>query len=140
MRSTCRWIVFSIILWHNIPTRWNEETSMLPPRKRRGSLIRCSSCHENWNTRAALKRYTTLSHGMECPSCGQMQYLSDRYRERSLMMMLLIPVLMLIPAFFNISIMAMSLLIFAALIVIASIHLFTTELVSEADIGHQSFY
>ncbi|WP_380659901.1 TIGR04104 family putative zinc finger protein [Salinicoccus sesuvii] len=103
-------------------------------------MIRCSSCHESWNIRAVLKRCTTLSPGMECPSCGQMQYLSDRYRERSLMIMMLIPLLMLIPAFFDIPIMAMSILIFATFIVIGIIHIFTIELVSEADIGHQSFY
>ncbi|MCG1008971.1 hypothetical protein J4760_02770 [Salinicoccus sp. ID82-1] len=100
-------------------------------------MIRCSSCHENWSVSSALKRYTAIAPGMACPSCGQMQYLSERYRERSLMMMLLIPLLMLIPAFFEISIVAMSLLILAAFIAIAVIHLFTIELSGDQETEHK---
>ncbi|MFC3418072.1 TIGR04104 family putative zinc finger protein [Salinicoccus hispanicus] len=101
-------------------------------------MTRCSSCHENWSASSVLKRYTAIAPGMACPSCGQMQYLSEKYRKRSLMAMLLIPLLMLIPAFFDISIAAMSLLIIAGFAAIAVIHLFTIELTGEDGVWRRS--
>lgn len=77
---------------------------------------------------------------MPCPSCGETQYLSGKYRERSLLATLLIPLLILIPAFFSIPVIAMAVLFIAAFAAIAVIHLFTIELADEEETWRQRLY
>ncbi len=103
-------------------------------------MTRCRNCGDNWNVRATLKRYTTSTPGMPCPSCGEVQYLSREYRERSMLVTLLIPLLMLIPAFFNIPVVAMAILFVAAFTAIAVIHLSTIELADEQETWRQRLY
>lgn len=94
-------------------------------------MVKCKNCEQAWPVNAVLKRYVTLDIGMDCPHCGEIQYLSKEYRKRSILATLLIPLLILIPAFFDISIITIAVTFMAAFIAITFVHLFTLELESE---------
>ncbi|WP_411844275.1 TIGR04104 family putative zinc finger protein [Salinicoccus sp. HZC-1] len=96
-------------------------------------MVKCKNCEAQWPANAVLKRYITLDVGMDCPHCGKIQYLSQEYRKRSILATLLIPLLILLPAFFNVSFIAIALTFVAAFIAITCIHLFTIELAGEEE-------
>ena len=104
-------------------------------------MVKCTNCENRWPLRAIIKRYSTLEAGMNCPHCGEVQYLSREYRKRSLLATLLIPLLILIPAFINVSFIATAFIFVLAFMAIVSVHLFTMELAGgeEAGWGQESY-
>lgn len=103
-------------------------------------MVKCTNCENSWPVRAIIKRYSTLEAGMDCPHCGEVQYLSKEYRKRSLLATLMIPLLILIPAFFNVSFIATAFIFVLAFMAITSVHLLTMELASEEETWRQETY
>lgn len=103
-------------------------------------LVNVKAVKKKWPAEAILKRYITLEPGVDCPRpAEEMRYLSKSTAGGSMLATILIPLLILIPAFFNVSILTIAVIFAVALIAILSIHL-TLELASEeetwnADIG-----
>ncbi|WP_342389316.1 TIGR04104 family putative zinc finger protein [Salinicoccus bachuensis] len=103
-------------------------------------MTRCKSCGDNWNVRATLKRYTTSAPGMACPYCGETQYLSQKYRERSMFITLLIPLPILIQAFFDVHLEGMIVLFVSAFLLVIMFHLFALEVEAEEEDWRNRFY
>lgn len=103
-------------------------------------MVKCKNCEQEWPANAILKRYITLDIGMNCPHCGKTQYLSKEYRKRSIMATLLIPLLILIPAFFDVSFLTIAITFMAAFIAITFVHVFTLELACEEETWRNSPY
>ncbi|MFB9859996.1 TIGR04104 family putative zinc finger protein [Salinicoccus siamensis] len=94
-------------------------------------MTQCNNCGENWNFKHVMTQYLAFNPSMDCPSCGERQYLSSKYAKRCVAATLMLPILMLLPAFFDISVVAMAIMFTIALVAIVSVHLFTIELMCE---------
>lgn len=91
-------------------------------------MAKCQNCGQEWRGSILLKRYITLEAGMECPYCGEPQYLTKKYRRRSLLSVLLLPLLIFLPPLAGLGLLV-TLLAFAAVCsIIIAVQIFTIEL------------
>jgi CXXC-20-CXXC protein len=88
----------------------------------------CQNCHEKWSWKQTFKKSFTLDTALPCPFCGEKQYLTSRARKRGALLTMIIPFLIFIPFFFDITIFAAVSVYFAAGIGIMLIYPFVVEL------------
>lgn len=43
----------------------------------------CQNCGQQWSWKSAFKKYMKFNHGMECPHCGKLQYVTSKSRKHS---------------------------------------------------------
>ncbi|MBO0602809.1 hypothetical protein I2483_14160 [Sporosarcina sp. E16_3] len=57
----------------------------------------CNSCGRKWNWKNAFIKYLRFNRGVECPYCGEKQYVTPKSRKRTGLISIA-PTLTLIPA------------------------------------------
>jgi CXXC-20-CXXC protein len=94
----------------------------------------CKNCGKKWTWGDAIKRMFTLDTAIICPYCEKKQYITSQSRRKMGIMHMLIPLLILLPLFVDISI-PLALAIFAAAATgIISIYPFIMELTDEEEL------
>lgn len=91
-------------------------------------MAKCQKCGREWRGAAIIKRYITLEPDVECPHCGESQYLTKKYRRRSLLSVLLLPLLIFIPIFAGFGLFTVLFTLAAIFSAIIGVQLFTIEL------------
>jgi CXXC-20-CXXC protein len=91
-------------------------------------MTKCQNCGKEWHGKVLLKRYITLDPGMDCPYCGETQYLTKKYRRRSLLAILLLPLLIFVPLLAGFGIIVVLITLAAIISAIIGVQLFTIEL------------
>ncbi|MCJ1907700.1 TIGR04104 family putative zinc finger protein [Planococcus ruber] len=43
----------------------------------------CQNCGQQWSWKNAFQKYIKLNKGMECPHCGEIQYVTSKSRKQS---------------------------------------------------------
>ncbi|MDB0580086.1 TIGR04104 family putative zinc finger protein [Salinicoccus roseus] len=66
-------------------------------------MTRCTNCGTQWIFKEKLRKSFSLDRGMPCPHCGEAQYLTWRYRKKSILITFLMILLFFLPSFFNAS-------------------------------------
>src|SRR5690625_6632073 len=66
----------------------------------------CQNCGKDWNWKQTVKRSFTLGTGMKCPYCESKQYFTTKARRRSSLLSFIVPLLILLPWLFELSIPA----------------------------------
>src|SRR5699024_3825172 len=88
----------------------------------------CQNCDKDWSWKQAVKSSFTLDTGMKCPYCESKQYLTTKARKRSSMFPFIVPLLILLPWFSELSIPAMISIFIGFYLVFLGIYPFLIEL------------
>lgn len=65
----------------------------------------CQNCGQQWSWKKSFKKYMKFNHGMECPHCGEIQYVTSKSRgEAGVFSFLPIVILIFSDLFFDLSI------------------------------------
>ncbi|KAB8138525.1 hypothetical protein F9U64_04435 [Gracilibacillus oryzae] len=71
----------------------------------------CQICHKTWSWKQTIKKSFTLDTGMNCPYCGEKQYVTTKTRKITALITFAVPVIMLVNLFFGASLVFLFLLI-----------------------------
>ena len=61
----------------------------------------CQNCNHHWSWKQTIKKMFTLDTGMNCPSCGNKQFLTSKSKKRSNVLIFLAPFIMLLNILFD---------------------------------------
>src|SRR5690625_6620454 len=102
--------------------------------ERRASMPECKNCGKKWKWSDAIKRIFSLGTAIMCPYCEEKQYLTNQSRRKMGIMHMLLPMLILLPVFIDISFLVGFGVFAAAAIVVFSIYPFIMELTDEEEL------
>lgn len=94
-------------------------------------MAECQRCGREWRGAALIKRYITLEPAVECPHCGTPQYLTKKYRRRSILSVILLPLIIFIPVLSGLGLFTVLFTLAAIFSAVIGIQLFTMELSSQ---------
>lgn len=90
----------------------------------------CQSCNNHWSWKQTIKKMFTLDTGMNCPSCGNKQFLTSKSKKRSNVLIFLPPFIMLLAILFDIPAPVTLVLLAMAFFVATAIYPFLIKLTS----------
>jgi CXXC-20-CXXC protein len=93
----------------------------------------CQHCKNAWTWKQAMRKAFTLGPEMECPYCGEKQYLTRKSRKKQSMLGVIGPIFIMIPIIFDLTlVMLFGIFAIATLVMLSSIPFFM-ELASEEE-------
>lgn len=93
----------------------------------------CQNCQQTWSYRETLRKSFTLSMSMTCPHCGAKQYLTPESKKKSGMLSLIVPFIVFIPVFFDVSVLFMAGIYIIVLILLTGMLPFLMKLSSKEE-------
>jgi|SRR5690625_119355 len=93
----------------------------------------CQNCGKDWNWKQTVKRSFTLGTGMKCPYCESKQYFTTKARRRSSLLSFIVPLLILLPWLFELSIPAIISIFIGFFLVFIGIYPFLVELSNQEE-------
>lgn len=93
----------------------------------------CQNCHKQWSWKQTVKKMFTLATGIECPYCGNTQFLTTRSRIRSSIIAFFAPSIMLLNIFVDLSLVAALILLGGSFIAAIAMYPFLIELTDEEE-------
>src|SRR5690625_656369 len=94
----------------------------------------CTHCGKKWKWSEAIRRIFSLGTAIICPYCDKKQYLTNQSRRKMGIMHMLLPLLILLPIFIDISFPIALGMFAAAAIIVFSIYPFFMELTDEEEL------
>ena len=93
----------------------------------------CQNCEQKWTWKQTVKKSFTLDTAMPCPHCDQKQYITSKSRKRGAPLTMIIPFLIFIPYFFDITLLIAISLYVVVGIGVMLIHPFLIELSNQEE-------
>ncbi|MFA1819236.1 TIGR04104 family putative zinc finger protein [Virgibacillus oceani] len=97
-------------------------------------MPRCKNCGGKWKWSDAIKRIFSLGTAIICPYCDEKQYLTNQSRRKMGIVHMLLPLLILLPIFIDISFPIAFGMFAAATIIVFSICPFIMELTDKEEL------
>ena len=96
-------------------------------------MAACQKCHKQWSWKEITKKSFTFEMKMDCPHCGQVQYISAKARKKAINFAMILQLIWLLPLFLGATSYFTIISVCTALIMSITLSPFLLELSNEEE-------